>query len=413
MRLLDLDKWNEIFESLRKNKLRTFLTGFSVAWGIFILIILLGAGKGLENGIKDQFSSSATNTIWIWSGETSLPYQGYKPGRRIQLNNDDYELLTKMDGLDKVAGRNHIWSSLPISYKNKYDIFTIRAAHAKYGEIEKVNILKGRFLNEKDIAEKRKICIISKEIKESLIPNEEAIGKYLNVNKTPFKIVGIFTDEDERQQNSRVLYIPISTAQHLIAGSSNTLQTLAVTTGDANLEENKALESQIREQLARHHKFDINDQKAVMMWNSLEMLKRILNIITGLNIFIWFLGILTIIAGIIGVSNIMVILVKERTKEIGIRKAIGAKPFSITSMILMESIFITLSAGYIGMVLGIGVLEYVPTILPKSDFFVNPSVNINIAIEAIILLVAAGAIAGLVPAQRAARIKPIEALRDE
>jgi putative ABC transport system permease protein len=341
-----------------------------------------------------------------------LPYSGYKQGRRIQLDNDDYTKLKSFEKIDKIAGRNHIWSSSAISYKNKYDIFTIRAVHPQYGEIEKVVIRKGRFLNEKDIKDNRKICIISQDVKKALMGKEEAIGKYVNINKIPFKVVGVFTDDDNRRRNNRMVYIPLSTAQKLISGN-NKLQTIAITTGNASLAENKKIENTVRNELAILHKFDVADQKAIMMWNSLEELKRILNIVKGLNIFIWFLGILTIIAGIIGVSNIMVILVKERTKEIGIRKALGATPYSITSMILLESIFITTLAGYTGMVLGIIVLEFVPKIIPQNDFFINPEIKIGIAIKAIILLVSAGAIAGLVPAKRAAKIKPIEALHDE
>lgn len=409
--MFDIDKWQEIFATIKKNKLRTFLTGFSVAWGIFMLIILLGSGRGLENGVQIQFERDATNSIWIYRGQTSMPYKGLKPGRRIRFTNDDYENSKReIKNIDNLSSRLSVWQQRDISYKNEYGNFDIIGVHPGTKTLENVDILEGRFLNEIDERSNRKVVIISKDVKNALFKDdEEPLGKYININKIPFKVVGVFEDGSERD-NQRV-YIPVSTTQKIFTGGRE-IHNLAFTTGDASMQESVEIENQIRANFAQRHRFDKDDQRALYINNNVEEYQKMQNLFAGIRIFVWIIGIGTIIAGIVGVSNIMLIVVKERTKEIGIRKAIGATPGSIIGLVLLESILITAFAGYIGLVLGVGLLELLSPHV-QSEFFTNPEADFRIAVSATILLITSGALAGFVPARKASSIKPIEALRDE
>ena len=410
--MFDLDSWQEIFSTIKKNKLRTFLTGFSVAWGIFMLIILLGSGKGFENGVKKQFAGDAVNSIWVYSGRTSKAYQGMKPGRIIRFTNNDYEQTKqKVKQVDHISSRYGIGGSQSITYKDKYGSFGIVTVHPDTKFLEMVTIKKGRFINNIDINKYRKVTVISKIVKEALFgENVDPIGKFININNIPFKVVGLFEDENERD-NKRV-YLPISTAQKVFNGS-NRIRNLAFTTKDITASQSKKLVEQVRAQFAKRHKFDKEDKSAIYINNNIDNFKQANNLFTGISIFIWIIGIGTIIAGIVGVSNIMIIVVKERTKEIGIRKAIGATPRSIVIQILSEAILITGIAGYMGLVLGVGLLELISSNLHGSDFFLNPQVDFRIAVSATLLLIFSGALAGFFPAKRASKIKPIVALRDE
>jgi putative ABC transport system permease protein len=410
--MFDTDKWQEIFSTIRKNKLRTFLTGFSVAWGIFMLMILLGSGNGLQNGVNKQFESSATNTIWVWSGQTSMPYKGMKPGRNIQLVNEDYDAVKKsVKGIDKSSSRYNMWGSNTLSYKKQFGSFNVRNVYPDYAHIEKITIIKGRFINDPDISQFRKVTVISTKVEEALFKGEDPMGKYISVNGVPFKVIGLFTDEDNRDDNMQTIYLPISTAQRVFSGD-NRINTIAITVGDASVDESKQIEREVRSKLAALHKFDPTDPRAIFTWNSLEEFQKFIRLFSSIRMFIWVIGFGTIIAGIVGVSNIMMIVVKDRTKEIGIRKAMGATPWSIVSLVLQEAVLITSFAGYIGLVLGVVVLETVGSKI-ESEFFSQPSVDLRIAIYALVLLVLSGALAGFIPARKAAAIKPIEALRDE
>ena len=412
--MFDLDKWQEIFSTIEKNKLRTFLTGFSVAWGIFMLIILLGSGKGLENGVQNQFNSSASNSLWMWNGQTTMPYKGLKSGRNIQMQNSDYELIRNtVKGVEYISPRNYIWQNNTISYKREFGNFDIRTVMPDYGIIEKVQVLKGRFVNDYDIEKFRKVVVISTVVRDALFKGEDPLDKYITVSGVPFQVIGVFTDQDNSNgENNRVVYLPISTSQKVFNGG-NDVQLISLTTGKATVEESKQMENKIIGMMAAKYKFDPNDKRAVQIWNNVEQYEKVMKLFQGIRLFIWIIGIGTIIAGIVGVSNIMMIVVKDRTKEIGIRKALGATPWSIISLVMQESILITGFAGYVGLLLGIGLLELVSKYMPPSDFFRNPEADFNVAVSATILLVLAGAVAGFVPARRAAAIKPVEALRDE
>lgn len=407
-----IDRWEEIFSTMKKNKLRTFLTGFSVAWGIFMLIILLGSGKGLENGVRAQFESSAQNTLWIWGGQTTKAFKGLKPGRSIEFENKDYNhLKNTVEGIGYIAGRSHVWGNNTISYKNEYGNFDISTVHPDYQIIEKIKLVEGRFINEFDIKKNQKVTAISTNVKTALFKDKPALGEYINVKGIPFKVVGIWEDDNGRRDEQRMIYLPVTTAQKVFMGRER-LQTLAVTVGSNEVDDSKRMEEEIRTKLAAQHSFDVEDKSAMFIWNGVTEFKRFMDLFAAIRLFIWVIGIGTIIAGIVGVSNIMIIAVKERTKEIGIRKSIGATPFSIIMLIMQESVFITGVAGYIGLVLGVGLLELISPHI-QTQFFRNPEANLGIAISATFVLIIAGMIAGYVPARRAAAIKPVEALRDE
>ena len=409
--MFDLDKWQEIFATIRKNKLRTFLTGFSVAWGIFMLIILLGSGNGLQNGIEYQFKSDATNTLWLYPGSTTMAYQGMKPGRQINFTNEDYNFVKEnIPGVEEISARYFFWENRIISYKKQFGSFDLICVHPDMQLIEKIVIDQGRMLNQIDQQIHRKVVIIGLPVKEALFKNgENPLGEYIRVNSVPFKVVGVFTDRSDRDEQR--LYLPISTAQMIFNGGTK-IHNLTLTT-NLSVAQSEVLEQTLRTKLAKRHRFNSEDKSALYINNTLKEFKQFQNMFMGIKLFVTVIGLFTIIAGVVGVSNIMIIVVNERTKEIGIRKAIGATPWSVIFLIIFESVIITAFAGYIGLVSGIGLLELVNKFMPASDFFRNPEVNFNIAVAATIVLVFSGMLAGLFPAIKAARIRPVIALRDE
>lgn len=409
--MLDLDKWQEILGTMSKNRLRTFLTGFSVAWGIFMLIILLGAGNGLQNGIDEQFRRDAVNTIWFGAGTTSKAHKGMQPGRRIRFKNQDYEYLrTNIPGIDKISARYYLWRNRVVSHGKEYGVFDLVSCHPDYSYIENLTITRGRFINEIDIKKRRKVVTIGIRAKDALFKDgKEALGEYVKLNGVLFQVVGVFTDRTERDENR--LYLPVSTAQ-MITNGGNDIHNLTITS-NLSASESEELENTLRSVMAERHRFDVDDKNAMWMWNTIKEYKKFTNLFLGIKIFVSVIGIFTIIAGVVGVSNIMIIVVNERTKEIGIRKAIGATPKSVVGMIIFEAVIITGFAGYIGLISGIGLLELLSNVIPKNDFFVNPEVNFTVAVVATIILIVAGTFAGLIPALKASRIKPVIALRDE
>jgi putative ABC transport system permease protein len=412
--MFEIDKWQEIYSTIKKNKLRTFLTGFSVAWGIFMLIILVGAGNGLENGVNEMFKGGATNGVWISSGMTSMQFKGLKIGRRIDLTNEDYSFVKKaVTGTDHISARLWLGNHL-ISYKNEYGSFFLSPCHPDYGYIKTIDMIEGRFLNNIDITEFRKVAVIGEKVKISLFKGADtlAIGKYVNISGVPFMVVGVFRDYSRNDDEQKRVYIPISTAQRIFNGE-NIINQISYTTGNATPEEADQMILYTKSILASRHTFDVKDNQAINVWNKSEDVKKFTALFSGIRLFIWIIGIGTIIAGVVGVSNIMMIVVKERTKEIGIRKALGATPFSVVSLILQEAIVITGFSGYIGLVLGVGLLELINKNMPPTDFFRNPEADFSIAVGTTILLIIAGTVAGFVPARKAAAVKPVEALRDE
>ncbi|MCW3076877.1 MAG: ABC-type antimicrobial peptide transport system, permease component [Bacteroidetes bacterium] len=408
--MFDLDKWQEIFATIKKNKLRTILTAFSVAWGIFILIVLLAAGRGLRNGAQSQFGNDAANSIWTEGGVTTMNFAGYKPGRKIQLTNTDYYFIKKkIQGVDHASAVSNDGQSKILSYKNEHAGFLVRPCAPDHCLLEKAKIIKGRFINEIDFNEFRKVCAIGIPVQKLLFKEEDPINKFIDVGGTKYKVVGVFNDNG-KGDNDRI-YIPLLTAQRINNGKDH-IRLVWATTGDATIEQSEAMAGNIRNMLAKKYHFDPKDMNAVGIFNNNMEYKRVMGMLDGIKVFIYIIGILTLIAGIVGVSNIMMIIVKERTREIGVRKALGATPFSIVSLIIQESVFITFIAGYVGLMLGIGVVEIIKAFGLEGDFFKNPDVDLDIAISSVVLIIIAGALAGLFPALKAANVQPIEALRE-
>lgn len=407
--MFDFDKWNEIFDTLSKNKLRTFLTGFAVFWGIFMLVILLGAGNGLKNGIVKAFNDDAINSIWVRGGTTNLAYDGLKSGRPIRLKNADYDRISTIPGAEYSTARYNIWNAT-VNYGKEGGSFHVRTVHPGHLRIENTLMSEGRYINENDLLDYRKVAVIGVGVVDQVYKEIDPIGTYLNVNGILFKVIGIFKDEGSEREE-QYIYLPITTGQRVFAGQDN-VNNIMITTGALSLESTNEMTEDIHNSLALNHRFDPTDTRAVRVSNNNEEFQEIMNIITGMKAFIMVIGVGTIVAGIVGVSNIMTIVIKERTKEIGVRKALGATPLSIIYLVLQESIFVTSFAGYFGLLAGIALLELLgPNI--DSDFFVNPEVDVNIALGTTVMLIFAGSMAGFFPARRAAKIKPVVALRDE
>jgi putative ABC transport system permease protein len=409
--MFDIDVWQEILNTMRKNKLRTFLTGFSVFWGIFMLIILLGSGTGLENAAKGSFQRGAVNSVWVMPGETSQSYAGMKPGRQISFKDKDYiETKRINEEIKDITSRFTVIYNSKLRYGNKTASYEIQSARETDILIEQMEVLDGRFINISDIQNTRKVTVISPIVRDYFFANENPIGKYIEANGIAFRVVGVFKDASER--NHYRIYIPTTTAQSLFNGR-NKVSYLGLTVKNITAKQSEDFEKSLRQQFGKRHKFNPDDLSALFVSNNWEYYKKMLNVFLGIRIFIWIIGILSIIAAIVGVANIMIITVKERTKEIGIRKALGATPRSIIGIILFESVLITGFFGYIGLFLGTLIIELVARNIPQNQMFTSPEVNIPTAIGATLLLVITGAIAGYFPARNASNIKPIEALRDE
>ena len=414
--MFEIERWQEIFETLRKNKLRTFLTGLSVASGIFILVILLGFSEGIANGVKSQFEQDATNRVSVWTGVTTKGYKGLNPGRYIQLKNSTFYAVEKQydDYLEYRTKDYAIWGGM-ISYKNETGNYRVRGTMPDNQFIENADIGSGRFISQSDINENKKVAVIGNIIKTDLFKGEDPINENIQIFGMNFKVVGVFYDPGGDREEGQV-YIPVTTAQRVFNAGEN-IRNMAFTVKmldnfDEAVAMSNAIALGIEQNIKEIHTVAPDDVSAVRVNNTLEEAQKIYSLVATIKAVFWFVGIGTIIAGIVGVGNIMLIIVKERTKEIGIRKALGALPMSIVGMILQEAIFVTMFSGLFGLILGLGLLELVGPLI-ESDFIKYPQVDFDIAITTVFLLVFAGALAGFIPAYRAAKIKPIVALRDE
>lgn len=410
--MFDLDTWQEILDTIRKNKLRTLLTGFSVAWGILMLVVLLGSGQGLKRGVEYGFRDDATNSIWVRSGQTSVPFKGLRPGRQVQFTNEDYDVVRGgVRGVEHITSRFFIRGTLTVAYQGRTSSFDVRAVHPDHQHLEKTIVVEGRFLDPLDVAEHRKVAVIGVRVQAQLFRGKPALGEYLEVKGVPFRVVGVFTDEGGEGEQEKI-YLPISTAQRTFGGA-NRVAMMMMTVGDASVAQSQGIAKDLRLRIAERHEFDPDDQRAVSISNAVVEFQRFVDLMGGIRTFVWVIGVGTLLAGVVGVSNIMMIAVKERTKEIGVRKALGATPWSVMSLVLQEAVLVTAMAGYVGMVAGVALLQAMSQSLPESEFFRNPEVDFGVAVSATVLLVAAGAVAGFFPARRAAAIRPVEALRDE
>ena len=414
--MFSLERWQEIFETLNKNRLRTFLTALSVASGIFILVILLGVSTGIQKGVQSEFEQDATNRISVWTGVTTKEHKGLNPGRFIQLKNEDFNLISAnyKDYIEYETPIFSIWGG-SVTYKDQNGNYRVEGAYPDQQFIENETMVLGRFINQNDLNQSAKVAVIGHQMKKDLFKGTDPIGEQIDIQGINFVVVGVYSDPGGNREENRI-FVPLNTAQKVF-NAQDRLRSLAYTVKMSdNFEEAVALSAAMTQSIDNdlRQKYSIapDDQSAVRVFNTLEEAKKIYGLIDTIRAVFWFIGIGTIIAGIVGVSNIMLIVVKERTKEIGIRKALGALPWSIIGMILQEAIFITALAGFVGLFLGVGLLELVGPMV-DSAFIKYPQVDFTTAMTTVFVLIAAGTLAGFIPAQRAAHIKPIEALRDE
>lgn len=421
MSLFDSDRWDEIFSSLKKNKLRTALTAFGVFWGIFMLIIMLGSGNGLRNGVTKNFGGTATNSVFIWTRSTSIPYAGLPEGRWFNMKNEDMEVLrNEVPEIEHLAPRNQLRGyrgGNNVSYQTKAGNFSVMGDYPDIAFISPMDIVQGRFINHLDIEEKRKVAIIGTNVRDVLFgENVDPINKNVKVNGVFFKVVGVWKTKktgNEGERDSQTLYIPFTTFQKAF-NYGNIVGWLAVSAKPNSSA--TIVEEKVQKILKQRHKVAPEDDRAFGSFNAQETFEQMQGLFNGISTLIWVVGTGTLLAGIIGVSNIMLIIVKERTKEIGVRRAIGASPSSIVVQIILEAIVLTSMAGYFGLVLGVGVTEMIANILGEASgdsMFTNPTIDLNVAVTALFILIFSGALAGLIPASKAVKIKPIEALRAE
>jgi putative ABC transport system permease protein len=410
MMLPGSDALQEIFATLSRNRLRTALTALSVAWGMLMLVVLLGAGRGLEKGAAYEFRDDAVNSLFLYPGKTSRPFGGRGPGRDVKLMNDDYEALARnFPSIDHITGRFYLYGEFMVSYRGKHSAFDIRGTHPGHQYLEKTIISNGRFLNDADIEQRRKVCVIGSKVKNFLFGEKEALGEYLNIRGLSYKVVGVFEDVGGEAELKKI-YVPVTTAQ-LLYSQPGRLHQIMFTTKSSDLSHSQELAEQVRRFLATRHGFSADDRQALRVQNNVEQFQVINDVFVWLRAFMWTVGIGTLLAGVVGVSNIMLISVKERTREIGIRKALGATPGSIISLVVGEAIIVTSVAGYAGMLLGIFLIGLAADHVEDVPYMRGPEVDLRVALLASAVLVFCGALAGFFPARQAANISPTEALR--
>jgi putative ABC transport system permease protein len=422
--LLSIDRWLEVFDTIRRNKLRTALTAVSVAWGIFVMVVLLGMGHGLNTGIRQSFRRDAQNGVWVTANKTSVPHAGYGIGRHITFDNRDYDRALTVPGIEHLSGQYFVHGGrfgggeMKVQHGVKSNAFQINAVHPDAFYLGTWEMIGGRFLTPSDITNKRKVCVIGRPVRDFFFgpnadggdQNLEPIGQWIQIGSVAFQIVGVFTSEGSEEQE-RQIFIPVSTAQLAFNGVDH-LGMLELTVGHATAAQTKAISKQIVAQLAEAHQFSPDDPQAARVFDNVEQYERFSQFFLVISIFVVVIGCGTLAAGVVGVSNIMMIAVKERTREIGIRKALGATPLSIIAMITQEAIFLTSIAGLLGLAAGVGFLELIPRLI-DTEMIRNPSVDIGVGVLAAAGLVIAGAIAGFVPARAAARVNPVHTLRDQ
>jgi len=422
MKIFDLDNWQEIWTALKKNPVRTFFTAFGVFWGIFMLVVMLGSGKGLQNAVYQGFGDFATNSFFMWAQRTSMPYQGFKRGRSYNFTNSDITAIKKNVPevkllAPRLQGGGYRGASNVLRGKESGG-YTIYGDYPDFMKIDPVDILSGRFINLNDVRDYRKVAVIGKGVVDGLFKkSEKPIGKYIRVQGVYFEVIGTFKSKKKGGQADRdnnSIFLPFSSMQRTF-NYGNKVFWFAITSQD-NVPASIA-EAKVIALMKKIHHINPKDTQAIGHFNVEKQFKKMSGLFTGINGLIWIVGIGTLLAGIIGVSNIMLIIVKERTREIGVKRALGATPMNIISQIILESVTLTTVAGYVGLVVGVSLLSLIDKIMVKSgassQFFLHPEVNFHVALTALAVLVISGILAGLIPAKRAVSIKPVEALRDE
>jgi putative ABC transport system permease protein len=422
MRFLDPDSYREIFSTLKKNKMRTFFTAFGVFWGIFMLIIMLGSGNGLGNGVSAGMGDLATNSMFMWTQRTTILYKGLPRGRVFNFNNSDTQaMLENILEIEYIAPRIQGFSRSGdnnVVRGERTGNFRIQGDYPEFNLIDPMDIVQGRFINQIDIDEKRKNVVIGHRVYEEMFAaGENPIGEYIRISGVYFKIVGWCksrrADQNADRENQQI-FMPFTTLQKTY-NYGDVVGWYSMTAKDNTPV--SELEAKAKDLLRKRHSISPDDDRAIGSANIEEEYQKMTNLFRGIEWLIWIVGIGTLLAGIVGVSNIMMIIVKERTQEIGIQRAIGATPFSIMAQIITESVFLTAFAGYVGLVFGVAVIEGINYMLSQpgvsTGMFSNPTVDFDVAVKALVILIVSGAVAGMIPARRAVSIKPIDALRDE
>lgn len=420
MAFFDLDHWQEIKTALLRNRTRTALTAFGVFWGIFLLMVMLGSGTGLRNGVTRGFSEGATNSFFVWTQRTQKPYRGMSAGRQIQLDNSDVQAIRdKVPEVDIVAPRNQLGGFMGgnnVTRGKKAGAFQVTGDYPAIRRVQSFRMEQGRFLDPLDVAETRKVAVIGTRVRDVLFKEgEQAVGDSIEIRGVYFQVVGVFASlqsGDDAERESQSIFVPFTTFQRAF-NYGDRVGWLAVTV-DRGVKATFA-EEKVLDLLRSRHKVAPDDSRAFGHWNMEEEYEKIQGLFGGISILVWLVGIGTLAAGAIGVSNIMLIIVKERTKEIGIRRAVGARPMAIVAQIVLESVILTAAAGYAGLVCGVALMELVGNLIPAGDntMFTNPDVGVAQALRALAILIGAGVLAGLAPAQRALQVSPMVALRSE
>ena len=421
--MFDKDKWQEIYSSLKSNKLRTFFTAFGVFWGIFMLIIMLGSGNGLRNAVYDGMGDFATNSAIMFTRQTTIPYKGFPRGREWLFHTSDMEaLIRNIPEIDQLAPRLQPWGGNGgnnVVHGLKTGAYNITGDYPAINKIDPVRLLMGRFINEIDLQNKRKVAVIGNRVRDELFKNnEKVIGEYIRINGVYYQVVGVFEPKNKNinigGDKDKSVFIPFTTMQvsYNLGDDVHYFLVTAKPNKSASVVEEKCMKL-----LAERNHVAPEDEQAFGHFNLEKEFKKMNGLFLGIRVLIWIVGTGTLLAGVIGVSNIMLIIIKERTKEIGIQRAIGATPWRIISQVITESVTLTAIAGSFGLVLGVFLLEMINNMLAssaeKSEMFKNPEVDIQVAVTALIVLIISGVVAGLIPARKAVSMKPVDALRYE
>ena len=422
--MFDLDRWNEIWHALAKNKVRSLLTAFGVFWGIFMLIVMTGASNGLKNGVVEGVAKFATNSCFMWSDQTSEPYKGFKRGRQWNMDSDDLAvILSNVPEVEYISPKNfgsRMNGGPNTIHGLKTGAYNVKGDYPEYVKIDPYTVLQGRWINEMDIRDKRKVCVIGEKVYDQMFDKKEnTLGEYLKISGVYYQVIGVIKPETQININGRAeesIFLPFTTMQQTY-NMGNMVHFLAITAKKGVPV--SLVEEKVKTIIKNRHSISPTDNNALNSVNIEKEFQQMSGLFIAIAVLTWIVGIGTLMAGVIGVSNIMLVIVKERTKEIGVQRALGASPRTIISQIMLESVALTTIAGYTGLSLGVALLELVNKVIesqPASNdraFFKNPEVSISVAVAALVILVLAGLFAGSIPAKRALQIKPIEALREE
>jgi putative ABC transport system permease protein len=416
--MLGAESLSELAASLTRNKLRTLLTALGVFWGIFVLVLMLGMGRGLERGVEKNLGVMATRSVFVWGQRTSLPFRGLTPGRNVRFANADIETVKSVPGVQYVSPRIQLgeWrdgANVTAGIRSGY--FPVLGDVPEYLRVEPVRVQRGRFVNRTDVDEARKVAVIGQQAREILFGERDPIGQYLSIRGVYFQVVGEVTSTQKGEPAERIrtaVFVPFTTFQQAFNRRDKVGWFALGAHPDASPE---VVETAVKRALAERHRIHPDDQQAIGAWNSAKQYDRVHGLFRGIRGFVWFVGTMTLLAGVLGVSNILLISVKERTREIGVRKALGATPLSVISMVIKEAVVLTSLSGYLGLIAGVGALEALAAAVARLDGapINRPDIDVGAALLATLVLVVAGAIAGVVPARHAARISPVEALRSE